>query len=45
MGLIFSELLNSVLFFGNPHPPINPSPSQTASDAFGPSPFDIFEPY
>jgi hypothetical protein len=28
----------------NPNPPINPAWSQTASDAFGPSPFYILKP-
>jgi hypothetical protein len=40
----FGEQLNSASLFGSPHPPINPSWSQTAGDAFGPSSLDLLEP-
>jgi hypothetical protein len=44
-NFIFGEELNSVPLSGSPNPPINPSPSQTAGDAFAPFPFDVFKPH
>ena len=36
--------INSVRLSGSPNPPIDPSRSQTAGDAFGPFPFHVLEP-